>query len=44
MPTYLGPIKEGSVAGICLLIYGPTNSGKTHASITAPKKILHINK
>jgi hypothetical protein len=44
MPHFLGKIAGDEKAGICALFYGDTNSGKTHAAITAPKRILHINK
>lgn len=43
MPQYLGTLGN-TVPGICMLIHSYTNAGKTHSSITAPPKILHINK
>ena len=43
MPQYLGKLDQVK-PGICMLIYGPTNAGKTHASISGIPKILHINK
>ena len=43
MPQYFGKLDQ-TKPGICMLIYGPTNAGKTHASISGIPKVLHINK
>ena len=44
MPKILGKLSEDIKPGICLLIYGDTSAGKTHAAITGIPKILHLNK
>lgn len=44
MPYILPKISPTYKAGCCLLVHGDTNGGKTHAALTAPKKILVCNK
>ena len=44
MAKELGKLQDGSSPGICMLIYGDTGCGKTASAITAPQKILHLNR
>lgn len=44
MPKILGKLPEDTKPGICLLIHGDTNSGKTHSAITGIPKILFLSK